>query len=170
MKVDQRWQVSIGEDNTVSITVDTTFHGPRGSRKAPTGSRSFSLEEPQDIHGRGGGKGAWTFADSTLPFTRTFPSGAFRINLVLSRNGEQFSCTANEAFAREGNSSIVLESPFGGEVTILGAHNYRRIVRSNARLACTRFRRHRVRCFHGTGGASWRGGSSRESSSLRRCA
>src|SRR6476619_1450918 len=26
-------------------------------------------------------------------------------------------------------------------------------------LACTRFRRHRVRCFHGTGGASWRGGS-----------
>jgi hypothetical protein len=37
-------------------------------------------------------------------------------------------------------------------------------------VACTRFRRHRVRCFHGTGGASWRGGSSRESSSLRRCA
>jgi HEPN domain-containing protein len=37
-------------------------------------------------------------------------------------------------------------------------------------LACTRFRRHRVRCFHGTGGASWRGGSLHESSSLRRCA
>ena len=28
------------------------------------------------------------------------------------------------------------------------------------KMACTRFRRHRVRCFHGTGGASWRGGSS----------
>jgi len=37
-------------------------------------------------------------------------------------------------------------------------------------VACTRFRRHRVRCFDGTGGASWRGGSSRESSSLRQCA
>ena len=36
-------------------------------------------------------------------------------------------------------------------------------------LACTRFRRHRVRCFDGTGGGSWRGGSLRESSSLRRC-
>ena len=35
-------------------------------------------------------------------------------------------------------------------------------------VACTRFRRHRVRCFNGTGGASWSGGSSRESSSLRR--
>ena len=34
----------------------------------------------------------------------------------------------------------------------------------------TRFRRHRVRCFDGTGGASWRGGSLRESSSLRLCA
>jgi hypothetical protein len=36
-------------------------------------------------------------------------------------------------------------------------------------LACTRFRRHRVRCFDGTGGVSWRDGSSHGSSSLRRC-
>ena len=34
-------------------------------------------------------------------------------------------------------------------------------------LACTRFRRHRVRCFNGTGGGSWRDGSLRGSSSLR---
>ena len=37
-------------------------------------------------------------------------------------------------------------------------------------MACTRFRRHRVRCFNGTGGWSWRDGSLRKSSSLRRCA
>jgi hypothetical protein len=37
-------------------------------------------------------------------------------------------------------------------------------------LACTRFRRHRVRCFDGAGGGSWRDGSLRESSSLRLCA
>jgi hypothetical protein len=37
------------------------------------------------------------------------------------------------------------------------------------RLACTRFRRHRVRCFDGTGGESWRDGSLRGSSSLRPC-
>jgi LuxR family quorum sensing-dependent transcriptional regulator len=36
-------------------------------------------------------------------------------------------------------------------------------------MACTRFRRHRVWCFDGTGGASWRGGSLHASSSLRRC-
>jgi Type III restriction enzyme, res subunit len=37
-------------------------------------------------------------------------------------------------------------------------------------VACTRFRRHRVRCFDGAGGGSWRDGSLRESSSLRPCA
>jgi hypothetical protein len=33
-------------------------------------------------------------------------------------------------------------------------------------LACTRFRRHRVRCFYGTGGGSWSGASLHGSSSL----
>ena len=42
------------------------------------------------------------------------------------------------------------------------------ISRKLGELACTRFRRHRVRCFTGTGGGSWRGGSLRGSSSLRR--
>ena len=36
-------------------------------------------------------------------------------------------------------------------------------------VACTRFRRHRVRCFDGTGGGSWRDGSLHASSSLRLC-
>ena len=43
------------------------------------------------------------------------------------------------------------------------------LVEQNAALACTRFRRHRVRCFNGTGGGSWRDGSLHASSSLRRC-
>jgi hypothetical protein len=34
-------------------------------------------------------------------------------------------------------------------------------------LACCRFRRHRVRCFDGIGGVSWRDGSLHASSSLR---
>jgi hypothetical protein len=36
-------------------------------------------------------------------------------------------------------------------------------------VACTRFRRHRVRCFDGSGGVSWRDGSLHASSSLRLC-
>ena len=34
-------------------------------------------------------------------------------------------------------------------------------------VACTRFRRHRVRCFNGTGGGSWRDEGLHGSSSLR---
>ena len=37
------------------------------------------------------------------------------------------------------------------------------------RLACTRFRRHRVRCFYGTGGESWKDEGLHASSSLRLC-
>jgi hypothetical protein len=40
----------------------------------------------------------------------------------------------------------------------------------NIFVACTRFRRHRVRCFDGAGGGSWRDGSLPASSSLRLCA
>ena len=47
--------------------------------------------------------------------------------------------------------------------------NRRSLLKERARLACTRFRRHRVRCFDGTGGVSWSDGSLRESSSLRLC-
>ena len=36
-------------------------------------------------------------------------------------------------------------------------------------LACTRFRKHRARCFYGTGGESWRDEGLRGSSSLRLC-
>ena len=43
-------------------------------------------------------------------------------------------------------------------------------VKETVQVACTRFRRHRVRCFDGAGGGSWRDGSLRGSSSLRRCA
>jgi hypothetical protein len=121
MKVDQRWQISVNTDNTIATTVNTSFHTPQGTRKAPPNSGSFTLDDAREVRSRGGGKGAWAFADSTLTFTRTFPSGAFRVNLELSRNGDEIICTAKEAFAREGNKNIVVESPFGGEVTILSA-------------------------------------------------
>jgi hypothetical protein len=47
--------------------------------------------------------------------------------------------------------------------------NFASLTMSFLRLACTRFRRHRVRCFYGTGGESWRDEGLRGSSSLRLC-
>jgi SpoVK/Ycf46/Vps4 family AAA+-type ATPase len=57
------------------------------------------------------------------------------------------------------NSLLMMIDRYRGRGLLIAATN----------LACTRFRRHRVRCFNGTGGGSWRGGSLHESSSLRRC-
>jgi hypothetical protein len=42
--------------------------------------------------------------------------------------------------------------------------------RDHGAMACTRFRRHRVRCFYGTGGASWNDEDLPGNSSLRLCA
>ena len=56
------------------------------------------------------------------------------------------------------------------EVTYVYQKHSHSVNAKMANLACTRFRRHRVRCFNGTGGGSWRGGSSHASSSLRLCA
>ena len=42
-------------------------------------------------------------------------------------------------------------------------------LRADIEVACPRFRRHQVRCFNGTGGASWSVGNLRGNSSLRLC-
>jgi hypothetical protein len=52
---------------------------------------------------------------------------------------------------------------------LCAGHPARRSHSVIAILACTRFRRHRVRCFYGTGGGSWRDEDLRGSSSLRLC-
>ena len=49
------------------------------------------------------------------------------------------------------------KSFYGISRALLIAMNY--LDEGKVRLACTRFRRHRVRCFDGTGGASWSDGS-----------
>ena len=76
-------------------------------------------------------------------------------------------------------ATTVLTHTYGGgekAATTLSALNLQTVslvagsIRRQPIVACPRFRRHRVRCFHGTGGASWSGGSLRESSSLRLCA
>ena len=117
----QNWQLAIGADNTIDQTVNTTFRGPQGTRKAAPLSARFTLEETRTVLSRGGGQGAWTFADGTLTFVRTFPSGAYRAHFEFARGETGLTCKLNEAFARDGNKYIELESPFGGQVTILNS-------------------------------------------------
>lgn len=120
VQAQQNWKIVIAADKTIEVTVNTTMHGPQGPRKAPQNSGRFTLDESREIQNRGGGQGAWSFADGTLSFTRTFPSGAYRAHFEFARGEAGITCQVTEAFAREDNAKeITLESPFGGRVSII---------------------------------------------------
>src|SRR5260370_16338222 len=84
----------------------------------------------------------------------------------LPPNG--FACTVHQLDAKVGgahrmsfrNFTTGNSHSFGGEYVELVPNERLRY------MACTRFRRHRVRCFDGAGGGSWRDGSLRDSSTL----
>jgi hypothetical protein len=117
----QNWKFDINADNTIDMTVNTTFESSRGTRKAPPNSGRFSLEESRTVNSRGGGQGVWNFADGALHFTRTFPSGAYRAHFTFVRSDGGISCEVTEAFAREdGKKPITLSSPIdGAQVNII---------------------------------------------------
>ena len=95
--------------------------------------------------------------DITSPDVRTRISirvdRSFVTKLVYSSNGKWVD--------PEEDLNLVGEEIFGALREL--------VLALDVRVACTRFRRHRVRCFDGTGGESWRDGSLHASSSLRLC-
>ena len=78
-------------------------------------------------------------------------------------------CATSTSFASHASTEAGLELTLHLDHP-MGSHQLLNLKCSLRVLACTRFRRHRVRCFDGAGGGSWRDGSLRGSSSLRRCA
>jgi hypothetical protein len=117
----QNWKFDINPDKTIDLVVNTTIRGPRGTRKAPPDAGRFTLEQAREVRNRGGGQGIWNFADEALHFTRTFPSGAYRVHFTFARGGDGMTCKVTEAFAREdGNKPITLDSSLGdGPVTMI---------------------------------------------------
>ena len=88
-------------------------------------------------------------------FVRAIVGAAIFVTVAVTVRFDLTTVICQEpSVSRECGTPAKLQHPADGSCTIC--------------LACTRFRRHRVRCFNGTGGASWSGGSSRGSSSLRR--
>jgi hypothetical protein len=123
VRIHQGWRIVIRPDKLIENTVDTTADTPRGTRKARQNSGMFTLEEPRPVASRGGGEAVWKFANGTLTFIRTFPSGAYRVHFAFARTSSGLTCTVTEAFARQdGRGEIKLQSAFGdGEVTIVSA-------------------------------------------------
>jgi|SRR5215510_6372194 len=123
VRIQQKWKLSIRAENAIDLTVRSTARGPSGTRQAEPNTGTFTLDEPSRVRNRGGGDVLWTFAEETLTFTRTFPSGAFRAHFALANGPGGLTCTATGAFARErGKNDIQLDSPFGGGlITIVSA-------------------------------------------------
>jgi hypothetical protein len=120
VKVHQNWAFSINSEHAIALTMNVTAETPRGTRKAKPRSNTFVLDETVKVKARGGGQAVWTFADNTLTFTRTFPAGAYRAHFAFARGPKGLTCRVTEAFAREGGKGeLKMDSPFGGEVTIL---------------------------------------------------
>ncbi len=87
VRVHQNWRFSIGADRKIELTVSSTVHTPQGARKVPPNTGTFILDEPRRIPSLGGGEAMWSFADGTLTFVRTFPSGAYRAHFAFTRRG-----------------------------------------------------------------------------------
>jgi hypothetical protein len=123
VKLHQTWQLSVGAGKTIEVAQTAIFHGPRGTRKAQPISGTVALDEIRPVRSRGGGEGLWTFAYGVLTFVRTLQSGAFRITFEFARGSGGITCAATATFAREqsGSGPIRLESPFGGQVTIISS-------------------------------------------------
>src|SRR5262249_19632454 len=122
-KLTQVWKISPGENKAVDFTMDSTARGAFGTRKAKQLVGSFELDESRSVANRGGGDVLWTFADGTLTFVRTLPSGAYRMHIAFAHGPDGPTCTVTGAFAREnGTGPIQLISPFNGDrITILSA-------------------------------------------------
>jgi hypothetical protein len=119
----QHWSVAVNADKTIDVTVNTTVRSPRGTQKAPPSAGRYTLDAPRELRNRGGGQGIWNFAEETLHFIRTYPSGAYRAHFAFARGEGGITCKVTEAFAREdGNKPITMESSIdGGRVTILNS-------------------------------------------------
>jgi hypothetical protein len=121
LRIRQSWRITVDVDNVVSLKTRTTSYGPRRTREEQQ-SGTYTLDEPQHIKSRGGGEAAWTFADQTLTFVRTYPSGARRVTFVFARVSNGLTCAASFAFARqEGGAPVRVKSLSGHEQTIVRA-------------------------------------------------
>jgi DNA repair exonuclease SbcCD ATPase subunit len=97
-------------------------------------------------------------------------SGSLRINRELRGGSNRSRRTVIDSSGKE--VSVEEALPL---LTRLGSHESTQIIfaaqhaAGRQLMACTRFRRHRVRCFYGTGGESWKDEGLHASSSLRLC-
>jgi hypothetical protein len=104
-------------ENKLEGCIELTSHTPKGIRKGKSPHFSFTLEQPQEMKKKfmGEGHAVWFFENGTLINLRTYKGGAFRREIAFVRTADGYSCTIQEAYAREtGVAGIELKSAVDG--------------------------------------------------------
>jgi hypothetical protein len=112
------WQIYMEPEGRISFSFRPTTRTARGTRAAPIRATTVKLGEPWSTDN---GEAVWQFKDGELDFVRSYKGGAVRTIISLKRDGQNLTCTASSAYAREqGKRGMVLNSPIDGvPVTIL---------------------------------------------------
>jgi hypothetical protein len=112
------WQIYVEPGGRISFSFRPTTHTPRGTRAGQIRATTAKLDDPWYTEN---GQAVWQFKDGELTFVRTYTDGAVRTIIALKQDGQNLTCAATSAYARErGKGGLVLNSPIDGvPVTIL---------------------------------------------------
>jgi hypothetical protein len=113
----------IGPDGRIEDTRAKTSRTSGGQiRQGRSVTSSAILEQPRYVNSLGGGHFVWIFNDGTFTSLRTFATGAYKRDIVISRTAKGFTCTSQESYAREeGINTVEHTSDSGVAMTVLNS-------------------------------------------------
>jgi hypothetical protein len=113
-------KLAIGPNGKIEDTRAKTYQTSGGPiHQGKSGTTSSTLEQPRRVNSLGGGHFVWIFNAGTFTSLRTFASGAYKRDIVISRKPGGFTCTSTESYVREeGAASIEHASDNGVAMTV----------------------------------------------------
>ena len=114
--------ITMGPADTGRVEWTMMSRGPRGPRTTAPASYSFTLGQPRETAGMGGGHIVWLFDDGVLTMLRTYKVGGYKVSITFARRDGGLVCSMEESHAREvGAGNIRRKSAFGGDWEIISA-------------------------------------------------
>jgi hypothetical protein len=113
--VEADFAVRVAAGGAIEQTYVSTADTPYGKRRGEKIVSAFTLDQARPARDLGGGEAVWTLRDNTLTWVRSLSSGAYQLDVSLSRGPNGLTCTAREAFTRQGGSGgITMNSSIDG--------------------------------------------------------
>jgi hypothetical protein len=109
----QRWTYRLNVDRKISIgpgdkiddtEVDTRIDAS-GTHVKQRGTGTWTLGQPREVRGQGGGHKMWTFEDGTLTLLRAFLAGGYLTHISFRRSSSGFTCTVRAPLLHEAGTA-----------------------------------------------------------------